>query len=394
MATKSMIPDDFLFEATLGVGAFSKVVAAKYKPDGQRYAVKMIPKRLILSSPTDEERQKLLDVARREMKMLLMCNHPNIIRFYASMQSNEELMYVTEMCEGGELLDVIKRRGSIPLAAARHIIAEILSAVNYLHSAPKMVLPIGKGGVEMRPSTILHRDIKPENIMMTEHRHVKLIDFGTAVICDANTTSSALNPNTNLQLGGRAATFCGTTQYMSPELLQDNYTCVPSDYWGIGCILYHCLVGRRPFDAPTQYLLIKSILEQDVVYPPEMDAAARDLISRLLVKDPAGRLGSAEMGGFDAVMRHPFFNGVDWETLHSTDVSGLWQKEFKWVKDSEVVCCRACEKDFSILRRKHHCRSCGDIFCKDCSSRQALIPESQYRNPERVCDSCYEKIMR
>eukprot|EP00388_Colpodella_angusta_P047534 GDKK01072962.1.p1 GENE.GDKK01072962.1~~GDKK01072962.1.p1 ORF type:complete len:346 (-),score=-2.14 GDKK01072962.1:98-1006(-) len=300
-------------------------------------------------------------------------------------------MYVTEMCEGGELLDVIKRRGSIPLAATRHIVAELLSAVSYLHSAPKRVLPIVPGA-PLKQSTILHRDIKPENVMLTDKKHIKLIDFGTAVICESNTTSSGLSPNANMQLGGKAATFCGTTQYMSPELLQDSYTCVPSDYWGIGCILYHCLTGRRPFDAPTQYLLIKTILEQEVVYPSEMDPSAQDLIRRLLVKDPTKRLGAAEMGGFDVVKSHPFFSGIVWDSLATVDVSPLWQRETKWVKDSDVTRCNKCGKDFNLLRRKHHCRSCGNIYCNDCSSHQVQIPESTYKNPERVCDICYEKI--
>lgn len=385
-----MIPDDFVFEKTLGVGAFSKVSVAMYTPDGKRYAVKMIPKRLILGAPTEEERKRLMNLARREMNLLIMCNHPGIIRFYASMQTNDDLMYVTEMCEGGELLDMIKRRGTIPLHAACHMIAELLSAVDYLHSAPKRAVPL-IAGAPLQPARILHRDIKPENVMLTESKHVKLIDFGTAVLCETNEAAPSADIAGNT---GRAATFCGTTQYMSPELLGDSYTCVASDYWAVGCILFHMLAGRRPYEAPTQYLLIKSILDDAVQYPADMDAQAKDLISKLLVKNPTQRLGSDELGGFATVKKHPFFQGQNWDTLWTTDVSPLWQRDMQWVKDSDVTRCRKCGKDFNLIRRKHHCRNCGHIFCDACSSRLAHIPESSYQDRQRVCDPCYDRILR
>jgi serine/threonine protein kinase len=383
-----MVPDDFEFERTLGIGAFSKVLVARYIPDGKKYAVKIIAKRQILNASSEEEKTRLAEVARREMRMLLMCDHPNIVRFHASMQTSDDLMYVTELCEGGELLDAIKRKGCIPLKAARHIAAELLSAVGYLHFGEKRTLPVVPNA-PLKVVTILHRDIKPENIMLSESKHVKVIDFGTAVICEGSAqVPDEKGVSKGAQGGrGRAQTFCGTTHYMSPELLRDNFTCIQSDYWACGCVLYHMLTGRRPFDAPTQYLLIKAILEQEPVFPTSIDANAKDLISKLLAKDPHLR------PGFEEIKQHTFFCSIaSWDRLHEVNTAECWQRDATWVKDTQVTHCKQCTKEFGVLRRKHHCRNCGHIFCNDCSSRNCFIPDSTYTTQERVCDGCFARL--
>ncbi|EKG01970.1 protein kinase, putative [Trypanosoma cruzi] len=381
MTTTRMSPDDFEFEKTLGTGAFSKVLVARYIPNGMRYAVKLISKRKILTAPSDEERNRMAEVARRETRMLLMCKHPNIVRFLASMQTPDDLMYVTELCDGGELLHAITSRQKLPLDAARYVLAELFSSVWYLHYAPKQSLPIVPNA-PLKPITILHRDIKPENIMLTSSKHIKLIDFGTAVVCQ----SADERPEGEQSSKGRAQTFCGTTHYMSPELLQDNYTCTASDYWACGCVLYHMLVGRRPFDEPTEYLLIKSILEKEPHYPEDLDSDAKDLISKLLIKNPVQRPGMEE------VKRHPFFENVDFENLTTKDLSSFWIRNVEWVDDSTVSSCKGCDRLFGFWRRRHHCRNCGNVFCNSCSSNTCVIPESPYTDPERVCDACFNEV--
>jgi serine/threonine protein kinase len=149
------------------------------------------------------------------------------------------------------------------------------------------------------------------------------------------------------------------------------------------------LLGRRPFDAPNQYLLIKAVLEQEPVYPLQLDPDARDLIQKFLVKDPTKRLAA------DASMSHPFFNEIrswDPQTLNETDVKPLWCRDAVWMKDSEVTRCMKCSKGFGLLTRKHHCRNCGKIYCHECSSRSSIIPESSYTTQERVCDGCWERL--
>jgi serine/threonine protein kinase len=402
MATQTrMLPEEFEFEKTLGSGAFSKVLIAKYTPDGKRYAVKIISKKQILQAATQEERVKMAEVAKRESRMLLICNHPSIIRFHAAMQTTDDLMYVTELCDGGELLDAIKRRGALPHLAAVHLAAELLSAIEYLHTAEKPVHPI-VAGAPLRKQCILHRDIKPENIMLTAKKHLKLIDFGTAVICESEDEHAKDERQAGNKGGGgggagnarpRAATFCGTTHYMSPELLNENYTCTASDWWAFGCVIFHMLAGVRPFEASTPYLLINKILTEEPNYPPTMDPNAKDLIQQLLQKDPSKRPGPNSAGGAEVLKKHPFFAHVkSWDDLTTADVSSYWIRDAEWQKDDAALGCKLCGQPFTLFRRKHHCRACGLIYCDKCSSRTSLIPESNYTGQERVCDTCYVKL--
>ncbi|CCW65326.1 unnamed protein product [Phytomonas sp. EM1] len=379
---RRMNVSDFKLDKQIGSGAFSKVVIGLHIPTGVYYAVKLISKRTILNAPTDEERIKMAEAARRESRMLLMCVHPNIVRFFGSMQTPEDLVYITELCEGGELLDAIKRHHRIPLDASRHAIAELFSAVFYLHHGEKKNLSLP--GAPPKPTTVLHRDIKPENVMLSANMHVKLIDFGTAVVCDSVND----RPEGETSGGGRAQTFCGTSYYMSPELLQDNYTCCASDYWGCGCVLYHMLVGKRPFDAPTQYLLVRAVIEQEPEYPEELDPFAKDLIRKLLIKSPEKRISMHE------IKAHPFFATVGFNNLMSVNVENKWVKETPWVDAGSAMKCADCKRSFFTFRRKDYCRLCGNYFCLRCLPERRAIVAFRHRSPQVVCSLCCKKLDR
>ncbi|CCW67827.1 unnamed protein product [Phytomonas sp. Hart1] len=373
---------DFKLEKQIGSGAFSKVVIGLHLPTDVYYAVKLISKRTILNAPTEEERIKMAEAARRESRMLLMCVHPNIVRFFGSMQSPEDLVYITELCEGGELLDAIKRLHRIPLEASRHAIAELFSAVFYLHYGEKknLFLP----GAPVKPITVLHRDIKPENVMLSSNMHVKLIDFGTTVVCESVND----RPEGEKSGGERAQTFCGTSYYMSPELLQDNYTCCASDYWGCGCVLYHMLVGKRPFDAPTQYLLIRAVIEQEPEYPENLDPLAKDLIKKLLIKSPEKRISMHE------IKAHPFFSTVGFNNLTMANVENLWVKETPWVDVISVLNCANCKRVFFPFSRKDYCRLCGNYFCLWCLPEKRVLVGFRHHCPQLVCSLCSKKLNR
>nr|CCC92762.1 putative protein kinase [Trypanosoma congolense IL3000] len=380
MSTSRMSPEDFELGPSMGAGSFSKVLKARYVPTGKCYAVKIVSKQQICTAPSEEERKRMAEVAIREARMLRMCDHPNIVRFHAAMQGPHDLMYVTELCDGGELLEAIKAWGRIPLEAARHVLAELFSAVWYLHHTPKRTF--GSPNAVLEPITILHRDIKPENIMLMSDKHVRLIDFGTAVVC----RSVDEKPEGQHSNKGRAKTFCGTTHYMSPELLQKNYTCTASDYWACGCVLYHMLVGRRPFDGSTEYFLIQSILEEEPEYSDTLDSDARDLIAKLLSKEPNERPGPEE------VQKHPFFMGVDFDKLVEKEVSRFWVREMEWEPNSIFSTCITCGRGFYFWRRRHHCRNCGMLVCSLCSTKRCTVVGSPNDYPERVCDACFDSL--
>lgn len=157
----------------------------------------------------------------------------------------------------------------------------------------------------MHSRGIIHRDLKPENILLDKNMHVQITDFGTAKILKKEDD-------------GRANSFVGTAQYVSPELLTEKSACKSSDLWALGCIAYQLLAGGVPFHGGNEYQTFKKIAACEYSFPEGFPADAKDLIEKLLLLDPAERLGDERNGGFPALKAHPFFAGVDWEHLHET----------------------------------------------------------------------------
>lgn len=353
----------------VGTGAFSTVVIGSDPETGNSYAVKRVEKKAIRMEQ-EEKQQKMFHTAKREYEMLSLCNHPNIVKFYGSGQSAEYLLYALEYCEGGELLEAVKCRRFVPLEACRYVMAQLFSAVFYLHSGKKRSVKNFK-----RDACVIHRDIKPENIMLSSDLHVKLIDFGTAIVCQSSSET-----NTAGQSHGRAQTLCGTSYYMSPELLQDNYTCCASDYWACGCVLFFLLTGRRPFDAASEYLLMKAILEEEPTFPEYVDVEAADLVRKLLVKSPEKRIG------MEGVRRHPFFSTVDFSDLQLVDMKELWRCETPW-HDFQRSDCMICHSELK-QQAQNYCHNCGAVGCAKCLSERRTIPNSRFSKDQSVCPQC------
>lgn len=382
-AAVRMLPTDFEIIRKLGEGACSKVYLERRINDGSLMAVKVL--RRLKDDDQDENLQRIIAATNREMRILLMCTHPHIVSFFATMKDMDENMYVMEYCDGGDLSAILKKKGVIPLAACRHITAEISSGLYYLHEGEKKTIPIVPSA-PLRKQVVIHRDLKPDNVMMTQGRHVKLIDFGSASspldLVDAPVSNGGGAPP-----GPRATTFVGTMHYMSPELVRDSFTTPASDYWALGIIVYEMLTGKRPFDGPP-YPLMESILNDPPTFPKDFDADAKDLILQLLHKDHEQRLQGLK------IRDHPFFSGIgNWDTLHTVDTASLWIRTVPWAPNEQFNACHKCKRGFiPIVRNRHHCRSCGLVFCGDCSSKHCIIPDSTYKTAERVCDFCFDNL--
>jgi len=372
---------DVRFLKHLGHGAFSSVELAENIHDGTKYAVKVVSKGLMGRD------KKLYQAAMRERDILSKCRHPSIIRLVSTFQTTSDLCYVMEYAGGGELLDYIRKMGRFQMGVAVFITAEIVLALEYLHTQVKA----------------LHRDIKPENILLDANNHVKLIDFGTSILLSEVEAANQTECNDDLT-GSFANTerdsnnsFCGTTHYMPPEMISNNVSSRGMDMWGLGCVVYFMLQGQRPFDDPSQYELMQKVLNKDRQLPFEEDItpAARSLITGLLDRDPAKRLGTEEVGGFAALKNHEFFSGVDFESLTSCELHYNWEKSQApgWIKDHESNQCRKCNTDFTFFTRKHHCRKCGHVFCDKCTQGRCAIPQFNMLEPVRVCESCHKKII-
>eukprot|EP01117_Protostelium_nocturnum_P008514 TRINITY_DN3051_c0_g1_i1.p1 TRINITY_DN3051_c0_g1~~TRINITY_DN3051_c0_g1_i1.p1 ORF type:complete len:729 (-),score=252.42 TRINITY_DN3051_c0_g1_i1:20-2137(-) len=272
-------PADFDFIKTIGQGAFGEVKLAKEIATDREFAVKMLDKKHII----DSGKKKYVHTERNIFNLLL---HPNVVRLFFTFQDPKTLYYVLELCPNGDIASHLKRVGRFDKASAQFYTAEIVNALEHMHS---------KG--------VVHRDLKPDNILIGVDFHAKLTDFGT---------SKELGKDER----ARSDSFCGTAEYVSPELLNDEdpYCVRSSDLWALGCIIYQLICGKTPFKGETNYFTFELIKKGDLQFPEDFPEDAKDLVSKLLVSDSSARLGAGE-GGYAALKAHRFFNGIDFEKL-------------------------------------------------------------------------------
>ncbi|KAF3067300.1 Serine/threonine-protein kinase ksg1 [Daldinia childiae] len=290
---------DFAFGRVLGEGSYSTVYLATDRQTLKEYAIKVLEKKHIIK----ERKIKYVNIEKDTLNRLT--EHPGIVRLYYTFQDENSLYYVLDLCNGGELLGVLKKTGTFDVDCTRFFGAQILDAIEYMHS---------RG--------VIHRDLKPENVLLDDQLHVKITDFGTARLLsdprapqapprieDMGTSSRSKEEGDD----NRAASFVGTAEYVSPELLTNKNACKASDLWAFGCIIYQLLAGRPPFKAGSEYLTFQKIVNLDYEFPVGFPPAARDLIERCLVLDPARRLT------IEHIKNHEFFEGqqfgkVLWKT--------------------------------------------------------------------------------
>ncbi|KAG0296182.1 pkb-activating kinase-like protein [Linnemannia gamsii] len=271
---------DYRLGRTLGEGSYSTVVAAVDLSNRRDYAIKVLDKRHII-------REKKVKYVNIEKNTLYKLDHPGVVKLYSTFQDSSSLYYVLELCQNGELLTYIKKLGSFDENCTRFYVAQILTAVEYVHS-----------------QGVIHRDLKPENILLDHRMYVKLTDFGTAKM---------LEPSEDGTESDRANSFVGTAEYVSPELLTEKAACKSSDLWALGCIIYQLLAGRPPFKGSNEYQTFQKIVRLEYTFPAGFPKTAMDLVSRLLVHDPNERLGANN--AVDQLKQHPFFDGVEWSEL-------------------------------------------------------------------------------
>ncbi|EMR64190.1 putative serine threonine-protein kinase ksg1 protein [Eutypa lata UCREL1] len=276
---------DFSFGRVLGEGSYSTVFLATDRQTLKEYAIKVLEKRHIIK----ERKIKYVNIEKDTLNRLT--EHPGIVRLYYTFQDENSLYYVLDLCTGGELLGVLKKTGTFDEECTRFFGAQILDSIEYMHS---------RG--------VIHRDLKPENVLLDDQLHVKITDFGTARLLTDPRAPPKPPGQESSQRGkeqddNRAASFVGTAEYVSPELLTNKNACKASDLWAFGCIIYQLLAGRPPFKAGSEYLTFQKIVNLDYEFPSGFPPAARDLVERCLVLDPAQRLA------IEHIKNHDFFTG-------------------------------------------------------------------------------------
>ncbi|KAJ3892158.1 Pkinase-domain-containing protein [Lentinula edodes] len=262
----------------VGKGASGRVKIAKHRYTNQLAAVKILPRAPLDSSrnsiATQEAKSKKHSLGiEREITMMKLMNHPNILRIYDVYEGPKELFLVLEYVEGGELFDYLVNRGRLPEPDAICFFKQIIYGLNYAHTF-----------------SIIHRDLKPENILISSLSppKIKIVDWGMA----------AFAPPT-LQL----ETSCGSPHYASPEIVNGfKYTGNATDIWSCGVILYALLTGRLPFDDKDVKLLLGKVKVGKYDMPSYIDRSAQDLLSKMLVINVEERITIPE------ILAHPWLN--------------------------------------------------------------------------------------
>ena len=240
-------------------------------------------------------KKKIVDRLRREKNILSKLRHPLIPELIACFITGEDVVFVLSLAIRGDMAPFLRRLGSFDMNCTKFYIAEVVLALQYLHS-----------------QSILHRDLKPVNILLKHDYHILLTDFGTAKDLNEgrddqrNTVEHDENESGER---GRKSSFVGSPQFVSPEVLQNKPVTEACDYFALGSIIFQFLAGEAPFSDETEYLMFYKVLNLDYSFPEAFPPVAKDLVEKFLVLDPELRLGHPRMGGCEAVKQHMFFNG-------------------------------------------------------------------------------------
>ena len=273
---KSVELDDFQIMKVLGRGTFGKVCLVQYKPTKEYYAMKSLKKDVLLDM--DQVQSTIL-----EKKILQSLDHPFLVGMVFCFQTEERIYFIMPFIRGGELFQHLRTEKFFKEDKARFYAASMGIALEYLH----------KHG-------IVYRDIKPENILIGEDGYLKLIDFGMAKMLKGNE---------------KAMSFCGTPEYLAPEIITGEGHNRAADWWSYGILLFEMLCGIPPFYCENTERMYDLITNAELRFPKRIQLSenAKDLIKKLLIKKQDKRLGVEK--GFEEIKSHPFFQGFDFNAL-------------------------------------------------------------------------------
>lgn len=284
---------DFELLKVLGRGAFGKVMQVKKKSDGKVYAMKILKKAAIVAKNQVEH-------TKAERKILQALQHPFLMTLRYAFQSKEKLYLVLDYFQGGELFFHLKDQKRFNEQTAKLYVAEIAMAFGHLHS-----------------QGVIYRDLKPENILLDDTGHVCLTDFGLAKELEENS---------------KTQTFCGTPEYLAPEIIQGKGHDKAVDWWSLGILLYELTVGIPPFYSQNVNEMYTKIQHGVLRFPPFLSEACKALIVKLLNRDVSRRLGSEN--DFEELKEHVFFKDLNWDDVYNKKIEVGFKPQVGGVMDT------------------------------------------------------------
>ncbi|KAM3961059.1 LOW QUALITY PROTEIN: serine/threonine-protein kinase N [Aphomia sociella] len=266
----------FRLLSVLGRGHFGKVILSQYKPTNEYFAIKALKKGDIIAR---DEVDSLLS-EKRIFEVANAIRHPFLVNLFACFQTEQHVCFVMEYAAGGDLM--------------MHIHADVFTEPRAVFYAACVVL----GLQYLHENNIIYRDLKLDNLLLDTEGYVKIADFG---LCKEG-----------MGWGDRTGTFCGTPEFLAPEVLTETSYTRAVDWWGLGVLIFEMLVGESPFPGEDEGEVFDSIVNDEVRYPRTLSLEAIALMRRL--KNPERRLGSSERDAED-VKKQAFFRNVNWEQL-------------------------------------------------------------------------------
>ncbi|XP_042682840.1 ribosomal protein S6 kinase alpha-2 [Centrocercus urophasianus] len=276
-------PSQFELLKVLGQGSYGKVFLVrkiKGSDAGQLYAMKVLKKATL--KVRDRVRSKM------ERDILAEVNHPFIVKLHYAFQTEGKLYLILDFLRGGDLFTRLSKEVMFTEEDVKFYLAELALALDHLH---------GLG--------IIYRDLKPENILLDEEGHIKITDFGLS--------KEAIDHDK------RAYSFCGTIEYMAPEVVNRRGHTQSADWWSFGVLMFEMLTGSLPFQGKDRKETMALILKAKLGMPQFLSIEAQSLLRALFKRNPANRLG-AGFDGVEEIKRHPFFITIDWNKLYRKEI--------------------------------------------------------------------------
>ncbi|CAG9320848.1 unnamed protein product [Blepharisma stoltei] len=305
----------------IGKGGFSTVFQVRKKDTGHLYAIKTISKKFVIKE------DKIFQIV-SEKDIMTKLQHPFIVKLHWTFQTKENLHLVMDLCPGGELFFHLHNLGRFTEDQARFYFGEILLGLEYLHE-----------------NGVLYRDLKPENILLDYDGHIKITDFGLS--------KQGILPN------GLTYSFCGSPEYMSPEVLKSQGHGRAVDYYSLGALLFEMLTGLPPFYDSNRSKMYFKVLNEPLMLPNFISKSGRSLLWGLLNKDPSERLGN--LGGFAEIKAHPWCKKIKFDKMLRKQIVPPFRPNLRLSNFDPEYTVMDIDQDFLAENRNFHDENFADF---------------------------------